>query len=125
MARVLIVDDDPSVLRYVAMVLSLEGHESLEATHSAQALSVLASEIVDCVLLDVRLGHEWGPDVLRQAQALDLLGATPVLMHSSEDRDAYWPEAAAAGAVGAILKPADPDVLLAAVLDACRQASRR
>jgi DNA-binding response OmpR family regulator len=60
MARVLIVDDDPSVLRYAAMVLTLEGHQPLEATNTAQALSMLASHVVDCVLLDVHLGRELG-----------------------------------------------------------------
>lgn len=122
MAHVLIVDDDPSVLRYAAMVLGLEGHRTTEAWSRAQALAALGSASFDCVLLDVRLGADDGPTVLAAARDAGLLGPTPVLMHSSDDPAEYWERARAAGAAGYLEKPVDPDALVAAVDHACHHA---
>jgi len=53
--RVLIVDDEPYILRILAFKLRRAGYTALEATSSEEALALLARERVDCLILDVTL----------------------------------------------------------------------
>jgi two-component system alkaline phosphatase synthesis response regulator PhoP len=53
--RVLIVDDEPYILRILAFKLRREGYVALEATSSEDALRVLESTPVHCLILDVTL----------------------------------------------------------------------
>lgn len=53
--RVLIVDDEPYILRILAFKLRRAGYTALEATSSEEARSLLARERVDCIILDVTL----------------------------------------------------------------------
>ena len=56
MARVLIVDDEPYILRILAFKLRRAGHVALEAANADEALTVLGDGAVDCLILDVSLG---------------------------------------------------------------------
>jgi DNA-binding response OmpR family regulator len=62
MARVLIVDDDPTVLRLLEVNFRLEGFETLTAATGEQALRVARSELPDAIVLDVMMpgvdGHQ-------------------------------------------------------------------
>ena len=57
-ARVLVVDDAPSIRLLCRVNLELEGHEVLEAGSLGSARAVLAEERVDVVVLDVHLHSE-------------------------------------------------------------------
>jgi len=73
--RILVVDDDPSVRQLVADVLDLEGYTVTTAVDGLAAVSALAAEVPDCVILDVMMpgldGHvvlehirsHYGPDL--------------------------------------------------------------
>jgi CheY-like chemotaxis protein len=66
---VLAVDDDKSALEWVAMVL--KKYEVLTTTNGADALDVVRSRRVDCVLLDLRMPGIDGLHVLSQIKAVD------------------------------------------------------
>jgi two-component system response regulator GlrR len=55
MARILIVDDDPALLRLLALRLRQEGHEPLEATSGAQALAHLDQGLPQLLITDLRM----------------------------------------------------------------------
>ncbi len=55
-ARVLIVDDEPYILRILAFKLRRAGYVALEAASVAEALGMLESTPVHCFILDVSLG---------------------------------------------------------------------
>jgi DNA-binding NtrC family response regulator len=69
---VLVVDDEASLRLLCRVNLELEGHRVLEAATVSEASSLLASESVDVVLLDVHVGVGSGLDVLDEIEALDL-----------------------------------------------------
>ena len=54
-ARVLIVDDEPYILRILAFKLRRAGYVALEAATAEEALAILAGTPVQCVILDVSL----------------------------------------------------------------------
>jgi DNA-binding NtrC family response regulator len=62
-ARILVVDDEPSIRLLCRVNLELEGHEVLEASSLATARETLAEEDVDLLVLDVHL-HRERSDVL-------------------------------------------------------------
>ncbi len=55
MARVLIVDDEPYILRILAFKLRRAGYVALEAACAEEALAILAGTPVQCIILDVSL----------------------------------------------------------------------
>jgi two-component system OmpR family response regulator len=59
-ARILIVDDEPYILRILAFKLRTAGYVALEAPSASAAMAILESAPVQCVILDVALGD--GPD---------------------------------------------------------------
>ena len=63
---VLVVDDDASIRMLCRINLELDGHRVREAGDLDAARSVLASEPVDVVLLDVHVGAGDGRDLLRE-----------------------------------------------------------
>ena len=55
-ARVLIVDDEPYILRILAFKLRRAGYVALEAESADEALALLGTTPVQCLILDVSLG---------------------------------------------------------------------
>ncbi len=83
--RILIVEDDASILRGLEMNLQLEGYETLTATDGKRALQVLREEEVDLVVLDVMLPHVNGYQVV---EALRRRGSdVPVILLSAKSGD--------------------------------------
>lgn len=83
MKRLLVVDDDPSILETLVDVLTAKGYEVLTADQADGALSLLRRQAFDLVLLDYQMPGKNGFEVYRE------LGATqevPVLFVSGCSR---------------------------------------
>jgi DNA-binding response OmpR family regulator len=65
---VLVVDDEPSIRLLCRINLELEGFDVLEAGTLAEARAAAASRDLSVVLLDFRVGHESGGDLLQELQ---------------------------------------------------------
>jgi len=78
MSRILIVDDEPDMRLAVRNVLKLRGHDVVEAGDGPAALTILAGEDVDLMLLDIRLPGMDGIEVLEKAKKLK--ASLPVVM---------------------------------------------
>jgi DNA-binding response OmpR family regulator len=77
-ARVLIVDDDPSVLETFAHMLTLEGYDVRTARDAEAALREAAASHLDAVLLDLRMPIVDGLAFLRQLRAREGQRQIPV-----------------------------------------------
>ena len=69
MSRILVVDDDPSVLSAFEQMLSEQGHLVRVTTRGEEALEQLAKERPDLVIMDVRMGGMSGLETLRKIRA--------------------------------------------------------
>jgi DNA-binding response OmpR family regulator len=69
--KVLIVDDEPSIVNLIRMNLKLEGYDTVCAYSGREAIDAYSSQQPDIVLLDIMLPDMDGYDVLRTIQELD------------------------------------------------------
>jgi CheY-like chemotaxis protein len=107
---ILIVDDDPTILKVVRDILESEGYRVRVATNGAAALHAILDVKPSLVLLDMRMPIVNGWDFVREIRARNI--AVPiVVMTAARDAEAWANEI---GAVGFLAKPFDlPDLLQA------------
>lgn len=108
MARVLAVDDDPTILRLLQVNLEMEGHEVLTAENGQSALETIRSERPQVVLLDVMMPEMDGFQVCEQVRADAEIADTPVVFVSARAQQADLDRGYASGADAYITKPFDP-----------------
>lgn len=115
MAEVLVIDDDPRVLRYATLLLQGEGHRVRTESTYASGLAAIAETNVDVLLVDVRLGTTSGLELLAQARRDGMLHDTKVVLHTGESWEDIRHAADGLGLAAVVAKPADPRSLLRAV----------
>jgi two-component system response regulator HydG len=109
MARILVVDDEPKLGKFVAEMLELDGHDLERATSGRDALVRLAASRFDVVVTDLRMPDVDGFDVLRTARALPEPPEVVVMTAYASAESAV--EAMKAGAVDYVTKPFSMDEL--------------
>ncbi len=119
-ARVLVVDDEPSIRLLCRVNLELDGHEVLEADSVETAREALASGDVDVVLLDVHLRGGRSDALIGECQARR--PPVPVVLVTGS-ADVTEDGLTAADAV--LPKPFELDALLATVRDLARARTHR
>lgn len=112
-ATVLVVDDEPKVVRLIQDVLRDRGYRVLATGDGAQALVVLAKERIDLVLLDLLLpGNLNGYEICRRLREFS---SVPVLMLTALGREAEKLQGFDAGTDDYMVKPFSAKELLARV----------
>ena len=71
MAKILVVDDEPAILRFVVKILEARDHNVISAEDGVSALELAQKEIPDVMVLDVNLPRMSGFDVCRTLKADD------------------------------------------------------
>jgi two-component system, OmpR family, KDP operon response regulator KdpE len=100
--RVLVVDDEPSILRVVAANLRARGYEALTASSGKAALAVIKTQQPDCIVLDLGLPDAGGLEVLRRLRART---TTPVVILTAVDDEHRKATAFDLGADDYVTKP--------------------
>ncbi|MCC5950808.1 MAG: EAL domain-containing protein [Acidimicrobiia bacterium] len=114
-ARILVVDDDPAVLRLLERALTRRGFEVLTAADGASAGAVLDDALVDVVLLDTVLPDMSGLEILRRLRETPRTATLPVIMVTGRSEPADRVDGLGAGADDYVVKPVDLDELVARV----------
>jgi two-component system chemotaxis response regulator CheY len=99
----------------VAFTLKGAGHEVLEASDGVQALAQAKRGSVDLVISDVNMPNMDGITLIGELRKLPAYKFTPMLMLTTESGAGKKAEGKAAGATGWIVKPFNPDQLLATI----------
>jgi two-component system chemotaxis response regulator CheY len=115
MARILAVDDSASMRGMVAFTLRGAGHEVIEAENGQLALNAARAGTFDLVLADVNMPVMDGIAMVRELRAMEAYKGVPILMLTTESHTEKKMEGKAAGATGWLVKPFDPEQLLATV----------
>lgn len=106
--RVLVVDDDPGVLRFVELLLRDEGFVVQTATDGVDAVTKATAHPPDLIVLDISLPRMDGRDV---ARTLREHGLSPPVILMSAGHDAVR-EARRLGAAGGLGKPFSADEMI-------------
>jgi two-component system KDP operon response regulator KdpE len=118
--RVLVVDDDPRILRALQMKLRSEGYEVDTATSAEEARTAAAAHPPEAVILDVLLPDGRGTDVCRELREWS---TASILILSAVGDEAEKIAALDAGADDFVTKPFSVDELLARLRAALRRAA--
>jgi DNA-binding response OmpR family regulator len=123
MARILIIDDEPEMVRGLEDNLRFEGYQTLTATNGADGLALALREGADLVLLDIMMPRMSGWDVLRglRAKQLDI----PVIMLTARGEEVDRVLGLELGADDYITKPFSLRELLARVRAVLRRPGPR
>jgi len=109
--NVLVVDDDPNLMRLMGTILRTSGMEVLTASDGYAALEVAMRNDVDAIVLDLRMPNLDGRAFFRELRARGI--ETPVLIASAYGAREARQEL---GAQASIEKPFDPEVLVSELL---------
>jgi two-component system chemotaxis response regulator CheY len=115
MANILAVDDSASMRQMVAFTLKGAGHQVTEAVDGEDALRLAKSQRFNLVLTDVNMPKMDGITLTKQLRTLPNYRFTPILTLTTEASQDKKMAGKAAGATGWIVKPFNPDQLLATV----------
>ncbi|HEV2952249.1 MAG TPA: response regulator [Actinomycetota bacterium] len=113
-ARILIVEDHPTMREAMRLVLEGEGFDIDEASDGAQALSAVREEPPDLVLLDMSIPGVSGPDVLGAVKSDPATSEVRVIVVTATGEEGRA-AAMAGGADHYFTKPFSPIALLQAV----------
>lgn len=108
--KVLIIDDEPGILRSFGLLLKQDGHDVRQASTGAGGLALLAKETCDLVLLDFAMPEMDGLAVLREIRRR--YPELVVIMITGYGEVSLVVEAVKEGAYDYLLKPPEPDHLL-------------
>jgi two-component system, chemotaxis family, chemotaxis protein CheY len=112
---VMTVDDSASLRQMVSVVLRGGGYEVVEAVNGVDALAKLEGQELQLVLTDVNMPEMDGLELTRQLRAKPQYKFVPIVLLTTESAADKKQEGKAAGATGWIVKPFNPDQLLAVV----------
>jgi two-component system chemotaxis response regulator CheY len=101
--------------RMVAETLKQAGYEVIEAEDGKLALETARQRSVNLVLTDVNMPNMDGITLVRELRTLPEYRFTPILVLTTESSAEKKQQGKAAGATGWIVKPFNPDTLLATI----------
>lgn len=113
--RLLVVDDEPNLLRAVAACLKAGGYDVSTARSGREALVQLAEAVPDLVVSDVRMPGMDGYQLMRQLRGAPRTALVPIVFLTAKDETADRIEGFRAGVDAYLTKPFEPEELMAVV----------
>ena len=112
---IMTVDDSASMRQMVNFTLKEAGYDVVEAVDGEDALSKLASRRVNVLITDLNMPKLDGIQLIRKVRGMQGYKFIPIIMLTTEFQGNKKMEGKEAGATGWIIKPFQPEQLLAVV----------
>jgi two-component system chemotaxis response regulator CheY len=112
---IMIVDDSASLRQVVSIALKGAGYNTLEACDGVDALKKLVGAQVNLIISDVNMPNMDGISMVKEVKKLPSHKFTPIIMLTTESQADKKSEGQAAGARAWVVKPFQPQQMLAAV----------
>jgi two-component system, chemotaxis family, chemotaxis protein CheY len=113
--RILTIDDSKTIRDMLMLTLADAGFEVVQAVDGQDGLDVLDREQVDVVITDINMPRMDGYEVIRQVRSNAAYKSMPILVLTTESEIDKKNLARVAGATGWMVKPFDPDRLIATI----------
>lgn len=115
MAKILAVDDSPAMRQMVGITLTGAGHEVEHAADGCEALQKAERAKFDLVITDVNMPKMDGITLVRELRGLTTYKYVPLLVLTTEATAERKQAGKEAGATGWLVKPFNPEKLLATI----------
>jgi two-component system, chemotaxis family, chemotaxis protein CheY len=115
MAKILAVDDSAAMRQMVGITLTGAGHEVEQAVDGREALQKAGAVRFDLVITDVNMPNMDGITLVRELRSLEPYKYVPLLVLTTEATTERKQAGKAAGATGWLVKPFNPERLLATI----------
>lgn len=115
MATIMTVDDTASMRQMISFTLNSVGHNVVEACDGKEALKIAQGKKFDLVIADINMPNMDGIALVKLLRDLPEFKLIPILMLTTESQAAKRKEGKSAGATGWIVKPFNPEQLIAIV----------
>ena len=112
MAKILVVDDSPTILSGISKILESAGHDVIQASNAADGITAAGNEKPDVILMDVVMPDLNGFQATRIITTSEKTQHIPVIMLSTKDQETDKVWAKRQGASDYVVKPPNPDELL-------------
>lgn len=122
--RLLVVDDEPRLLRAVAADLRGEGYEVTTAQNGAEALAFVARQLPDLIVSDIRMPGIDGYALARQLRRNESTALIPIIFLTAKDTTGDRIEGFKTGVDAYLTKPFEPDELLAIIASILNRVER-
>ncbi len=113
--RILVVDDDPMILRLLQLNLEMEGYEVVSAVNGREALAAVAEQPPDLMVCDVMMPGMDGLEVVSRLRREPVGDTLPIVMLSAKAQELDVQRGRGAGADEYVTKPFDPEELLGVI----------
>ncbi|MGA3310811.1 MAG: response regulator [Xanthobacteraceae bacterium] len=117
--RILTIDDSRTMRDMLMVTLAEAGFEVIQGVDGQHGLDTLGNDRVDVVITDINMPKMDGYEVIRQLRRNPVHKTTPVLVLTTESDAEKKNLARQAGATGWMVKPFDPDQLVATIRKVC------
>ena len=122
--RLLLIDDDPNLILLVKDYLEFRGYEVITAENGREALEVLERDIPDMIICDVMMPEMDGYSLVKHVREDARTSWIPVLFLSAKGQSQDRVKGLNTGADVYMVKPFEPEELVAQVESSLKQASR-
>lgn len=122
--KILIIDDDPDIRDVLTITLTAEDYEVIEAADGEEGLTLAQTARPNLVIVDYKMPKRDGREVCRELKNDSLLSHIPIIMLTGKGDTADKVGGINAGADDYIVKPFEPEELLARIRMIIRRASR-
>ncbi|MBI3036436.1 response regulator [Candidatus Woesearchaeota archaeon] len=110
--KILVVDDEPNILKLVSFILASKGYDVIEASGGAEGITKAKAEKPDLIVLDVMMPKMDGFEAAKKLKADPATRDIPILMLSSKAQFEDKMKGIDSGAMDYITKPFEKDELL-------------
>ena len=117
MARILVVDDEPHIIKLVSYTLERHGHDVLVAPDAPTGVTLAKKEAPDLIFMDVMMPVMTGLEALDMLKSNPETNSIPVVMLSAKSQEYEREEGLQRGASRYVTKPFAPSELMGVVSD--------
>jgi DNA-binding NarL/FixJ family response regulator len=122
--RLLVVDDEPKLLRAIALDLKGEGYDVSTARSGNEALIIVAQKLPDLIVSDIRMPGMDGYALARRLRQNQSTALLPIVFLSAKDTTEDRIEGFRTGVDAYLTKPFEPDELLAVIASILSRVER-
>ncbi len=120
--KILVVDDEPNIVKLVSFILANNGYDVLEASSGAEGIKKAKAEKPDLIVLDVMMPKMDGFEAARKLRADKATSSIPILMLSSKAQFEDKMKGIDSGAMDYVTKPFDKQELLEKVQECLEES---